>query len=56
MSLIKHRLTKLELAMSPDVADVHISRIIIDCSGIEPIGYKCGEVEIMRKPDESEQE
>ena len=56
MSILKNRLTKLESALSPDVADIHISRIIVDQGGVEPIGYKCGEVEIMRETDESDQE
>jgi hypothetical protein len=56
MSALKQRLIKLESTLSVKAEDIHIMRFIVDCSGIEPIGYRCGDVEIMRRYDESEQE
>lgn len=53
---IKNRLSKLELSLLPDTDDVHIIRIIVDCGGIEPLGYKCGDVEITRQACETEEE
>jgi hypothetical protein len=55
MSNLKSRLDKLEAALNPDVEDLHIMRFIIDCE-CKPIGYRCGDIEIMRRHDESENE
>lgn len=56
MSNLKPRLAKLEASLSVKKEDLHIMRFIIDCGGIEPIGYKCGDVEIMHRHDELDNE
>jgi hypothetical protein len=56
MSNIKTRLLKLESVSNIKPRPVHIMRIIVDVSDIIPIGYRCGEVEIIRQPDESGEE
>ncbi len=57
MSLLKNRVSKLEATINPEAAIIHIQRFIIDCSGFEPIGYRCDKngSEIMRLPEESEE-
>ncbi len=53
---IKSRLLKLESVSNTEPRPVHIMRIIADVGDIIPIGYRCGEVEIIRHPNESEEE
>jgi hypothetical protein len=56
MSILKNRVSKLESSICPDIEDIHVMRFIVDCGSIEPIGYRCGEVEIIRQPEESVEE
>ena len=56
MSILKNRVSKLEASLPVETRDIHIARIIVDPGGIEPIGYRCGEVEVIRQPDEADAE
>jgi hypothetical protein len=56
MRSIKTRLLKLESVSNIELRPVHIMRIIVDVGGIVPVGYRCGEIETIRQPDESEEE
>jgi len=56
MSNIKTRLLKLESISSIEPRPVHIMRIIVDVGDIVPIGYRYGELEIIRQPDEPEED
>jgi len=53
---VRQRLEKLESAFNNASESIQIMRIIVDVGDIIPIGYRCGEVEIIRQPDESEEE
>ena len=53
---IKNRLAKLESASSTTIEPPHIMRIVVNVGNVTPIGYRCGEVEIIRQPDESQEE
>jgi len=52
MSNLQRRLIKLESSMISEVKPLRIARFIVDV-GIEPKGYICDGVEIIREPDES---
>ncbi len=56
MGILKTRVSKLEASINPEATVIHIKRFIVDCGGLDPIGYRCeDETEIMRLPDESEE-
>jgi len=56
MSNLKTRLVKLESASSDTIEPLHIMRIIVGVGNVTPIGYRCGDVEIIREPNEPEEE
>jgi len=49
---LKNRILKLEKSMLIDPAPIRIARFIV-APGVEPDGYKCGGVEIVRELGES---
>ena len=53
MSSLKTRLGKLESSMITETEPLRIARFIVDPGDLDPIGYRCGELEIIREPDES---
>jgi hypothetical protein len=53
MSSIKTRLVKLESAMIPETEPLRIAHFIVDPGELDPIGYRCGELEIIRNHGES---
>jgi hypothetical protein len=55
MSNLNNRVKKLESA-SDALEPIHIMLTYVAPGSIEPIGYRCGEVEVIRWPDESEED
>ncbi len=56
MAAIKNRIAKLEASNKPLSDDVQIIRVIVDCGGKKPIGYRCDNTEMFQRNDESEDE
>ena len=50
---IKTRLEKLELSLLTEAEPLRIGNFIVGTSAIEPVGYSCSGVQIIRLPDES---
>jgi hypothetical protein len=55
MSNLNNRVKKLESA-SDEPESIHILLTYVDPDDSAPIGYRCGEVEIIREPDEAEED
>ena len=56
MSNLKTRLVKLESSVPVEAETLRISRFIVDPGNLESIGYRCGEINIIRNPGESTKE
>ncbi len=55
MSNLNNRVKKLESA-SDALEPIHIMLTYVDPGDSAPIGYRCGEVEVIRWPDEAEED
>lgn len=50
---IKTRLDILEAAKAQTKQTVKISRFLVNPGNLDPIGYRCGDVTVMREPGET---
>jgi hypothetical protein len=53
---VRQRLEKLESAFNNASESIHIMLTYVDPGDSAPIGYRCGEVEVIRWPDEAEED
>jgi hypothetical protein len=54
MTTLKSRLAKLESAMTPPLV-FHVARFILAPDNLNPMGYACGDITIVRGQGESEE-
>lgn len=52
---LKNRVIKLETATSREREFINIA-IFTAAPGVEPVGYGCGDIQIIRKPSESDED